>query len=43
MGTAAAVISHNRERKTTGDLVLLLETVGTERTVLMSVHVYTMV
>lgn len=39
------MIGHNRERKTTGDLVLLLETgpVATERRTIMSMHVYIMV
>lgn len=41
MGAAVAVIGHNREKKTTVDLVLLLETgtVATERRTLMSVLV----
>lgn len=40
MGTAAAAIGHNRERKTTGDLVLPLEigTVATECRTLMTVR-----
>lgn len=45
MGTAVAVIGHNRGRKTSGDLVLCVETgtVSTECRTLMSVNVYVMV